>query len=43
MPAGLDGLLVAHAYGLDLGLQAAAIVWSTLLAVGVAVVAMALV
>ena len=32
MPAGLNGLLVAHAYGLDLGLQASAIVWSTVVA-----------
>jgi hypothetical protein len=42
MPAGLNGLVVAHAYGLDLGLQAAAIVWSTIIGLAVAAIAVAL-
>ena len=41
MPAGLNGLLVAHAYGLDLGLQASAIVWSTVIALVAAIGAVA--
>jgi predicted permease len=35
MPAGLNGLTVAHVYGLDLRLAAGAIAWSTLVAIGV--------
>jgi hypothetical protein len=41
MPAGLNGLVLSHAYGLDLGLHAAAIVWSTVIAVVVAAGAVA--
>jgi malate permease and related proteins len=39
MPAGLNGLVVAHAYGLDLKLTAAAIAWSTSVVLVVATVA----
>ncbi len=35
MPSGLNGLMVAHAYGLDVGFSASAITWST----GIVVVA----
>jgi predicted permease len=38
MPTGVNGLAVAHAYGLDLALAASAIVWSTALVVVAAVV-----
>jgi predicted permease len=40
-PAGLNGLVVAHAYGLDLGFTAAAIAWTTavVVVVGLGVVA----
>jgi predicted permease len=38
MPCGLNGLVIAHAYGLDLGLSAAAIAWSTTVAIVIAVV-----
>jgi malate permease and related proteins len=38
MPAGLNGLVVAHAYGLDLRLSAAAIAWSTAIVLVVATV-----
>ena len=38
MPSGLNGLVIAHAYGLDLGLSAAAIAWSTSIAVVAALV-----
>jgi predicted permease len=33
MPAGLNGLTIAHAYGLDLSLAASIIAWSTLIGV----------
>lgn len=33
MPAGLNGLIVAHEYGLDLSLAAAAIAWGTAIVV----------
>jgi predicted permease len=36
MPAGLNGLVVAHEYGLDLGIAASAIAWGTALVVPVA-------
>lgn len=36
MPSGLNGLVVAHAYGLDLRLTAAAIAWSTAIVLVVA-------
>jgi predicted permease len=36
MPSGINSLLVAHAYGLDLRLTAAAVAWSTLIVVVVA-------
>jgi predicted permease len=42
MPAGVNGLVVAHEYGLDLGLAASAIAWSTVVVVVVALVAGAL-
>jgi hypothetical protein len=29
MPTGLNGLIVAHTYGLDVGFAASAITWST--------------
>ena len=38
MPTGVNGLVVAHAYGLDVGLQAAAAVYGTMIVVTVAVV-----
>ena len=38
MPAGINGLVVAHAYGLDLGFAAAAIAWSTTVVVIVALI-----
>ena len=42
MPVGVNTLLVAHAYELDRGLAAAALAWSTALALGGGVVASAL-
>lgn len=39
MPCGINGLVVAHSYGLDLGLSAGAIAWSTALVVVVGLVA----
>lgn len=39
MPCGINCLVVAHVYGLDLRLAAAAVAWSTTLVVGVASVA----
>lgn len=36
MPTGINSLLVAHAYGLDLGITAGAIAWSTTIAVAAA-------
>jgi predicted permease len=41
MPAGVNGLVIAHTYGLDLRLAAAAIAYSTAVAVAVGVVATA--
>jgi predicted permease len=38
MPVGLNSLAAAHAFGLDTGLMAAAIAWSTAIVVGVSVV-----
>ena len=38
MPAGLNGLIVAHEYGLDLGFAAGAITWGTALVVPTALV-----
>ena len=38
MPCGLNGLVIAHAYGLDLSLSASAVAWSTALAVVAATV-----
>ena len=41
MPCGVNGLVIAHAYGLDLRTTAAAIAWSTpLVLVGATVVAL---
>ena len=42
MPVGVNTLVVAHAYGLDRGLAAAALAWSTALALAAALVAAAL-
>jgi len=39
MPCGINSLLAAHAYGLDLGISAGAIAWSTALALLAAVAA----
>jgi len=39
MPSGINALVVAHAYGLDLRLTAGAITWTTVAAVGGALVA----
>jgi malate permease and related proteins len=39
MPVGINALVIAHAYGLDLSLTAAAIAWSTAVVVAVGVVA----
>lgn len=39
MPCGINGLVVAHSYGLDLGLSAGAIAWSTAVVVVVGLVA----
>lgn len=41
MPSGINGLLVAHTYGLDLRLTATAIAWSTALVMAVGLVATA--
>lgn len=38
MPTGVNGLVVAHAYGLDVGLQAGAVAYGTALVVGAAVI-----
>ncbi len=38
MPSGINALVVAHAYGLDLRLTSAAIAWTTTAVVGVATV-----
>jgi predicted permease len=38
MPCGLNGLVIAHAYGLDLTLSASAVAWSTAIAVAAALV-----
>jgi predicted permease len=38
MPAGLNGLVVAHEYGLDLGFAASAIAWGTAIVVPAAIV-----
>lgn len=38
MPSGINGLVVAHAYGLDLRVSAAAIAWSTAIVLAAAVV-----
>jgi predicted permease len=42
MPAGINTLLVAHVYGLDLRLTAQAVAWSTALAVAAALLWLAL-
>ncbi len=39
MPSGINTLIVAHVYGLDLRLAAGAIAWTTTVVVTVAVVA----
>jgi predicted permease len=38
MPSGLNCLTVAHAYGLDLGISAGAVAWSTAVVLGAALV-----
>ena len=42
MPSGINSLMVAHAYGLDLRLTSAAVAWSTAAVVAVALTAAAL-
>jgi predicted permease len=42
MPSGINSLVVAHAYGLDLRLTSAVLAWSTGLVVAVALAASAL-
>jgi predicted permease len=42
MPSGINSLVVAHNYGLDLRLTSSALAWTTGLAVAAAVVAAAL-
>ena len=39
MPAGLNSMIVAHAYGLDLKTTAEAVTWTTAIVVVVALVA----
>jgi len=43
MPCGINGLVIAHAYGLDAGLSAGAIAWSTAVVVLVGVLAVTLI
>ena len=38
MPSGINSLVVAHAYGLDLRLTSAALAWSTSIVIAVALV-----
>ena len=38
MPAGINGLVVAHVYGLDLRLTSAALAWSTGIVIAAALV-----
>jgi predicted permease len=42
MPCGINGLVIAHAYGLDLGLSAGAIAWSTAVVVAAGLVAVSI-
>jgi predicted permease len=42
MPCGINTMIVAHAYGLDLRISAASVAWSTAIAVVVAVISVAL-
>ena len=42
MPSGINSLLVAHVYGLDLKLAAQAVAWSTAIAVIAALASLAL-
>jgi predicted permease len=39
MPSGLNAMIVAHAYGLDLKITAGALTWTTAIVVPVALVA----
>ena len=41
MPSGINSLVVAHAYGLDLRLTSSALAWSTGIVLAVALVAAA--
>jgi predicted permease len=41
-PAGINGIVVAHAYGLDVGLAASTIAWSTGIFLAAASVAVAI-
>jgi predicted permease len=43
MPTGLNGMVVAHAYGLDVGYAAAAVAWSTSIVLAIGLVATAVV
>jgi predicted permease len=36
MPSGLNSLVIAHAYGLDMEITAEAVIWSTAIVVGAA-------
>ena len=38
MPCGINGLVIAHAYGLDVRTSAGAIAWSTAIAVAAATI-----
>ena len=40
MPSGLNSLVVAHAYGLDMEITAEAVTWSTIIVVGAALVSL---
>ena len=42
MPSGINALVVAHAYGLDMRIAAGAVAWSTAIVVVAALVASAL-
>ena len=40
MPSGLNSLVVAHAYGLDMEITAEAVVWSTAIVVAAALLSL---
>jgi len=41
MPSGLNSLVVAHAYGLDMEITAEAVVWSTAIVVAASLLSLA--